>query len=67
MPGAINMYCTEHFFFGVLSVSNTGFLALIKQVTDEGFVKKAAGQQVLLPIMLFGLMFIRGIAGYISI
>ncbi len=25
----------------VLSASNTGFLALIKQVTDEGFVKKA--------------------------
>lgn len=51
----------------VLSVSNTGFLALIKEVTDEGFVKKAAGQTVLLPLMLFGLMAARGVAGYISI
>jgi subfamily B ATP-binding cassette protein MsbA len=51
----------------VLSVSNTGFLALIKQVTDEGFVKKAADKTVLLPLMLFGLMAARGVAGYISI
>lgn len=51
----------------VLSASNTGFLALIKQVTDEGFVKKAAGQEVILPLMIFGLMFIRGIAGYVSV
>ena len=51
----------------VLSASNTGFLALIKQVTDEGFVKKAAGQEVILPLMIFGLMFIRGLAGYISV
>ena len=26
----------------VLSASNTGFLALIKQLTDEGFVKQSA-------------------------
>lgn len=51
----------------VLSASNTGFLALIKQVTDEGFVKKSADQTVLLPLMLFGLMVIRGVAGYISV
>lgn len=51
----------------VLSASNTGFLALIKQVTDEGFVKKAADQTVLLPLMLFGLMVIRGVAGFVSI
>lgn len=50
----------------VLSASNTGFLALIKQITDEGFVKKAEGQTVLLPLMLFGLMMIRGVAGFIS-
>lgn len=51
----------------VLSASNTGFLALIKQVTDEGFVKKAADQTVLLPLMLFGLMVLRGVAGFVSI
>lgn len=51
----------------VLSASNTGFLALIKQVTDEGFVKKSADQTVLLPLMLFGLMVLRGIAGFVSI
>ena len=39
----------------------------IKQVTDEGFVKKAAGQEIILPLMIFGLMFIRGLAGYISV
>lgn len=51
----------------VLSASNTGFLALIKQVTDEGFIKKSADQTVLLPLMLFGLMVLRGIAGFVSI
>lgn len=50
----------------VLSASNTAFLALIKQVTDEGFVKKAAGQAVILPLMLVGLMLVRGLAGFIS-
>ena len=51
----------------VLSASNTGFLALIKQVTDEGFVKKAADKTILLPLMLFGLMLLRGLAGFISV
>lgn len=50
----------------ILSASNTGFLALIKQVTDEGFVKKATAQNIMLPLMLFGLMLIRGIAGFVS-
>ncbi len=50
----------------VLSSSNTAFLALIKQVTDEGFVKKAAGQAVILPLMLVGLMLVRGLSGFIS-
>ena len=50
----------------VLSSSNTAFLALIKQVTDEGFVKKAAGQAIILPLMLVGLMLVRGLAGFIS-
>ncbi|MBM3351340.1 MAG: lipid A export permease/ATP-binding protein MsbA [Betaproteobacteria bacterium] len=51
----------------ILSLSNTGFLALIKEVTDEGFVKKSAGKQMLLPLMLFALMVIRGVAGFVSV
>ncbi len=50
----------------ILAASNTGFLALIKQVTDEGFVKQSADKLNLLPLMLFGLMTLRGLAGFIS-
>lgn len=50
----------------ILSASNTAFLALIKQVTDEGFVKQSADKMMLLPLMLFGLMAARGLAGFIS-
>jgi len=51
----------------LLSASNTAFLAMIKQVTDEGFVKRSADQALLLPLMLFGLMFARGVAGFVSV
>lgn len=51
----------------ILSASNTGFLALIKEVTDEGFVKKSSAQTFLLPLMIFGLMVIRGVAGFVSV
>ncbi|HSF72086.1 MAG TPA: ABC transporter transmembrane domain-containing protein, partial [Methylotenera sp.] len=50
----------------ILAASNTGFLALIKQVTDEGFVEQSADKLNLLPLMLFGLMTLRGLAGFIS-
>jgi ATP-binding cassette, subfamily B, bacterial MsbA len=50
----------------ILSASNTAFLALIKQVTDEGFVKQSAEKMTLLPLMLFGLMAARGLAGFVS-
>lgn len=50
----------------ILSGSNTAFLALIKKVTDEGFVKQSADQAWVLPIMLFVLMAIRAIAGFVS-
>jgi subfamily B ATP-binding cassette protein MsbA len=50
----------------VLSASNTAFLAIIKQVTDEGFVKKAPDKVVLLPLMLFALMALRGLASFTS-
>lgn len=51
----------------VLSASNTGFLALIKQVTDEGFVKQSPDKVYQLPLMLFGLMAIRAISGFVSL
>ena len=50
----------------VLSATNTAFLATIKQVTDEGFVKQSADKVAYLPFMLFGLMAIRALAGFIS-
>lgn len=50
----------------ILAASNTGFLALIKQVTDEGFVKQSADKAMILPLMLFALMSLRGIAGFVS-
>src|SRR6478672_262642 len=50
----------------VLSATNTGFLATIKQVTDEGFVKQDPTKVNLLPFMLLGLLFVRATAGFIS-
>ncbi len=50
----------------ILSLSNTAFLALIKEVTDKGFVQKDASQKLTLPLMLFGLMVVRGFAGLVS-
>ena len=49
----------------ILSFSNTAFLALIKEVTDEGF-KQTPNQRYILPLMLFGLMVLRGVAGFVS-
>lgn len=51
----------------ILSASNTGFLALIKQVTDEGFVKQSPDQVYKLPLMLFGLMAVRALSGFVSL
>jgi ATP-binding cassette, subfamily B, bacterial MsbA len=50
----------------VLSLSNTAFLAMIKKVTDEGFMRQSAEQVFILPLMLFVLMTVRGIAGFVS-
>ncbi len=50
----------------VLSATNTGFLATIKQVTDDGFVKQDPAKVSLLPFMLLGLLFIRATAGFVS-
>ena len=50
----------------IFSATNTGFLAAIKMVTDEGFVKQDSAKLSLLPFMLFGLLAIRALAGFIS-
>ncbi len=50
----------------LLSATNTAFLALIKQLTDEGFVKQSTNKISFLPLMLFALMAFRGIAGFVS-
>ncbi|MEZ0231965.1 MAG: lipid A export permease/ATP-binding protein MsbA [Methylophilaceae bacterium] len=50
----------------VLSATNTGFLATIKLVTDEGFVRQDSEKLSLLPLMLFGMLAVRAFAGFIS-
>lgn len=50
----------------VLSATNTGFLATIKQVTDDGFVKQDPSKVNLLPFMLLGLLVLRATAGFVS-
>lgn len=50
----------------ILSATNTAFLATIKQVTDEGFVKQSPDKVAYLPLMLFGLMAVRALAGFVS-
>ena len=60
------LFLTTILATAILSASNTGFLALIKKVTDDGFVKQSADTFSLLPLMLFGLMSLRALAGYIS-
>ena len=50
----------------ILSASNTAFLWVIKQVTDEGLVKQSPDKVILLPFMLFAIMAIRGIANFTS-
>ncbi|EAV47560.1 lipid A export ATP-binding/permease protein MsbA [Methylophilales bacterium HTCC2181] len=50
----------------ILALTNTGFLALIKKITDEGLVEKSADASMLLPIAIVLLMSLRGLAGFIS-
>jgi ATP-binding cassette, subfamily B, bacterial MsbA len=50
----------------ILSATNTGFLATIKTVTDEGFVNTSSENSLYLPFMLFGLLSLRAFAGFTS-
>jgi subfamily B ATP-binding cassette protein MsbA len=54
------------FSLAVFSATNTGFLASIKTVTDQGFVKQDPTKLSMLPWMLFGLLTLRALAGFIS-
>jgi len=48
------------------SATNTGFLASIKVVTDQGFVQRDPAKLSMLPWMLFGLLALRALAGFVS-
>lgn len=50
----------------IFSATNTGFVAMIKLVTDEGFVKHGAANSNFLPFMLFGLLVARALSGFFS-
>lgn len=50
----------------VFSATNTGFLASIKMVTDQGFVRRDPSKLSMLPWILFGLLALRALAGFIS-
>ncbi len=50
----------------VLSATNTGFLATIKMVTDQGFVQQDLSKLHTLPLMLFGLLALRAFAGFVA-
>lgn len=49
-----------------LSLSDTAFLALIKEVTDKGFTNHSSEQALWLPMLLFVLMALRGVMGFVS-
>ena len=50
----------------ILAITNTGFLALIKKITDEGFVEQASNSSIFLPIALVFLMTVRALSGFVS-
>lgn len=50
----------------IYSATNTGFLAAIKMVTDQGFVKQDPDKVSLLPLMLFSLLAVRALTGFVS-
>ena len=53
-------------FLLVLAATNTGFLALIKKITDDGLVQQTAAASSFLPIALIALMTIRALSGFIA-
>ena len=61
------MFVASIVALAVYSATNTGFLATIKLVTDKGFVHQDPEKISLLPWMLFGLLFVRALAGFVSV
>ena len=51
----------------ILSATNTGFLATIKMVTDEGFVKHDETKFQILPLILFSLIALRALSGFFAV
>ncbi len=60
------MFLLSIFSLAIFSATNTGFLASIKTVTDQGFVQRDPSKVATLPWMLFALMALRAVAGFIS-
>lgn len=60
------MFVTSLLALSVYSATNTGFLAAIKVVTDQGFVHQNPAKLNTLPWMLFGLLAIRALASFLS-
>lgn len=50
----------------VFAASNTGFLALLKKITDEGLVEKNQEAIVFLPVALILLSLVRALSGFSS-
>ena len=50
----------------IFSLTNTGFLALLKEITDNGFDTGNSIIKIMLPISLMVLMLIRACSSFIS-
>lgn len=60
------MFVASLLALSIYSATNTGFLAVIKEVTDHGFVNQDAAKRNMLPWMLFGLLVVRAFTGFWS-
>jgi len=60
------MFLLSVLTLAVLSATNTAFLAAIKMVTDQGFVHQDPRKVSLLPWILFGLLMVRAVSGFLS-
>lgn len=60
------MFLISVLSLAIYSATNTGFLAAIKMVTDQGFVKQDPSKLAILPWLLFVLLSIRALAGFVS-
>ncbi len=54
------------FFLVILSLTNAGFLSVIKNITDAGFNDNSSSIQIILPISLLLIMVIRALSNFVS-